>query len=561
MASIFKRPNSPTLTQMLFDWPSDAGSLLKDSTRNIGPVPRRSICHVCGHRTVGLSKEDFDLHYSVHCMQGDAWCCKGVLKEQAAHYGLLDAPTYNFLGRERVGGCRKVFFQRLRLERHLLDPFSTCHNAVSLFMVSKHFYAISTCRHFWVYANIDADLARCRPGHGHFDFSTMSLEDLRTRVIRAARIFDAWRSDSVVPKRVHTLPLLMGTRQLLVIPWTRLIVAVDGDAVYLRDWATGLCRPVPVCLGPHLFLLTVKTFWIDSIARNVIVVAMARRQDGDLQLFVVDLDNTNDFSATHLATVKFEYPVTTFALQDQHLAVVGYTGSRSYYLQSLKISYLSPVTVSNRAMVYIETQGALAACSFAILDDTHFLLAGPIGVAVYKLFPRILASTSADPKRIKHCWEHRYAAWELVTRPNLGPVTFHPRTGHRSIAVCSGSFLRRVFMSNADRARFRLSSRPLINPVPVHLGVASGPQIGLYRRPYTSPTFTTFRMGGLIDSHPLSEGKTAQVGDRGGVIYRVALDEVLEPGSLHIDEGEGRILFMLGSRARHFLKAVVLEIA
>lgn len=95
----------------------------------------------------------------------------------------------------------------------------------------------------------------------------------------------------------------------------------------------------------------------------------------DLQLFVVDLDNTNDFSATHLATVKFEYPVTTFALQDQHLAVVGYTGSRSYYLQSLKISYLSPVTVSNRAMVYIETQVCII---FLASFDIHVQL-GSIG--------------------------------------------------------------------------------------------------------------------------------------------------------------------------------------
>ncbi|KAJ7039524.1 hypothetical protein C8F04DRAFT_293330 [Mycena alexandri] len=320
-------------------------------------------------------------------------------------------------------------------------------DAVSLFMVSKHFFSVSTFRHFWVYANIDIDFLLCRPGHGHIDFSRMSIAALRTRVAEASRVFASWRSDIVEPRRIHTLPLPPGTRQLLAIPWTRVLVIVQDETVYLRDWGTWFMRTVPVSIGPQLYILTTKTFWVDTLQRNVIVVAMAYRQNGthlrsELQLFVVDfdLDESGEFTVAPIVTVKFEHPITSFALIDQHLAVVGHTARHTYYMRSLKVSYLPTPSVLAKPLVYIGTQGTLVACSFAIMDDTHFLLAGPVGVAVYKLSDRAKPSTGF-PRRLKPCWQQRYDDYEFVSRPPLGPIVEHHRTGHKSIAVCSGTFL------------------------------------------------------------------------------------------------------------------------
>ncbi|KAJ7029030.1 hypothetical protein C8F04DRAFT_47963 [Mycena alexandri] len=228
-------------------------------------------------------------------------------------------------------------------------------------------------------------------------------------------------------------------------------------------------------------------------------------------------------------------------------------------MRSLKVSYLPTPSVLAKPLVYIGTQGTLVACSFAIMDDTHFLLAGPVGVAVYKLSDRAKPSTGF-PRRLKPCWQQRYDDYEFVSRPPLGPIVEHHRTGDKSIAVCSGTFLRRIFMSNDRRARFRLSVHSLVDPVPVYLGMTGGNRIGLYRRPYSSSMFTTFGMGNVPDSHPLTEARAVRGEDRGSVVYRAGLQDVLEPGSLSIDEGEGRIAFMLRSHTRRLSKVVILEI-
>ncbi|KAJ7024481.1 armadillo-type protein [Mycena alexandri] len=61
-------------------------------------------------------------------------------------------------------------------------------------------------------------------------------------------------------------------------------------------------------------------------------------------------------------------------------------------------------------------------------------------------------------------------------------------------------------------------------------------------------------------SHPLTEARAVRGEDRGSVVYRAGLQDVLEPGSLSIDEGEGRITFMLRSHTRRLSNVVILEI-
>ncbi|KAJ7031549.1 armadillo-type protein [Mycena alexandri] len=61
-------------------------------------------------------------------------------------------------------------------------------------------------------------------------------------------------------------------------------------------------------------------------------------------------------------------------------------------------------------------------------------------------------------------------------------------------------------------------------------------------------------------SHPLTEARAVRGEDRGSVVYQAGLQDVLEPGSLSIDEGEGRITFMLRSHTRRLSNVVILEI-
>jgi hypothetical protein len=73
--------------------------------------------------------------------------------------------------------------------------------------------------------------------------------------------------------------------------------------------------------------------------------------------------------------------------------------------------------------------------------------------------------------------------------------------------------------------------------------------------------FTTFRLTPTgSDFLPLSYGLVRHSQEKGTIFYLTGLDEALEVGSLHVDEGEGRVLFMLHTHTRCSVKLVVLEL-
>ncbi|KAJ7245042.1 hypothetical protein B0H12DRAFT_1003300, partial [Mycena haematopus] len=82
-------------------------------------------CRVCGWVQKNKRLPDFKRHVKTHQRAFDedaekGWRCKGVLTSEAADWALgPDAPTYTFLGQERVGGCMKTFSRRDALKRHL----------------------------------------------------------------------------------------------------------------------------------------------------------------------------------------------------------------------------------------------------------------------------------------------------------------------------------------------------------------------------------------------------------------------------------------------------------
>ncbi|KAJ7025397.1 hypothetical protein C8F04DRAFT_1269281 [Mycena alexandri] len=90
------------------------------------------VCGVCGWVQKNMRVPDFKRHLKTHQRVSDegaqkGWRCKGVLVSEATDYGLdTDAPTYTFLGHERVGGCMKTFSRRDALKRHLDNENVSC---------------------------------------------------------------------------------------------------------------------------------------------------------------------------------------------------------------------------------------------------------------------------------------------------------------------------------------------------------------------------------------------------------------------------------------------------
>ncbi|KAJ6525301.1 hypothetical protein DFH09DRAFT_1329106 [Mycena vulgaris] len=90
------------------------------------------VCTVCGWVQKNERIPDFKRHLKTHqrAFEEDTekgWRCKGVPVSEAADYGLgADAPTYNFLHQERVGGCMKTFSRRDALKRHLDNANVSC---------------------------------------------------------------------------------------------------------------------------------------------------------------------------------------------------------------------------------------------------------------------------------------------------------------------------------------------------------------------------------------------------------------------------------------------------
>ncbi|KAF7346548.1 hypothetical protein MSAN_01882900 [Mycena sanguinolenta] len=90
------------------------------------------VCRVCGWVQKNQRLPDFKRHVKTHQRAFDegaekGWRCKGVLVSEAADWALgPDAPTYTFLGQERVGGCMKTFSRRDALKRHLDNCNVTC---------------------------------------------------------------------------------------------------------------------------------------------------------------------------------------------------------------------------------------------------------------------------------------------------------------------------------------------------------------------------------------------------------------------------------------------------
>ncbi|KAJ6510104.1 hypothetical protein C8R47DRAFT_1065316 [Mycena vitilis] len=408
---------------------------------------------------------------------------------------------------------------------------------------------------------------------GRIDYSGVTNAALQARVMKARRVFNSWRTQSVKPKIVCWMPLDQRARQLLLIPGTTLFVVEETYDLRLCDWKSGAVCTVPLERS-NASPVSLKVVWVQSVRRNVLVVASSYGTIGsrprpvvlsEINIFVVDACGP---SVNYIATARFADQVMGYSLSEDHLAVVGCSrlGAKRYFIHSLGVVYHSLCDdLGSAKRTYsrhchrirwgfmVEPQGNLAASSFAILDDTHFLLANPSGIAVFKLSADV---PTTEP--VKACWRRRYMSRDVLPRPLLTPASADCVNGRISMSICSRNFLRHFSMTIEDNPRFTLSERPLFTR-PAYLSVTGACHVGVYRRHY-SAGFTTFALTDT-DLHPFAAAATSEVGS---VVHRLDEGDAIQPSSISMDEGAGRIAFLqltpriLGGEAA---RVVVLELA
>ncbi|KAJ6579168.1 hypothetical protein DFH09DRAFT_1077462 [Mycena vulgaris] len=408
----------------------------------------------------------------------------------------------------------------------------TVKDALSLFATCRQL-RMSNCRPFWVYANIDMDSLPCTPGGPRINYSLWKTDDLRTRVTRKWAIFKAWRETRVEPRRVRVISVNYDVRRVVVVPWTNLMVLMGEQHVFIHNWFSGASTTAPLKSYSEMHLMSIKLFWVDSINANVLIVHISLRR-----------------GSTSLSELQF------FAVDTSW-----YGNVRVSHIRSFEMRFGPSPSVTAVATIRVMTPDVLRATSFAILDETRFLVAGPRGLAVYKLPARAIVGTGEVSYRVRPLWRHPYPEEDTVSRPPLGPI--RAVVDGINISVSSGNYLRSltVILGSGSKDQFIVTERRLVERLPVYLGIASGYRVGVYRRPYSIPDFTTFSLEGRpAESHPFFYADDHLLHGKGSVAYRAGLLETMEPGSLQVDEDQGRLIFMLRSHSKPSAKVVVLEL-
>ncbi|KAJ6562847.1 hypothetical protein DFH09DRAFT_1315912 [Mycena vulgaris] len=422
----------------------------------------------------------------------------------------------------------------------------TLKDALSLFATCRQLH-MSNCRPFWVYANIDMDSLPCTPGGPRIDYSSWNTDDLRTRVIRKWAIFQAWRETRVEPRRARVIPVNYDVRRVVVVPWTNLMVLMGDQHVFIHNWFSGASTTAPLKSYSEMHLMNIKLFWVESLNANVLIVHVSVRRGStsfsELQFFAMDT-----------SSLTFEAVISPFKMQ--------FCPSPSVTAVAT-IRVMTPVslTVPCTDVAEITMKDVLRATSFAILDETRFLVAGPRGLAIYKLPARAITSAGTTSYRVRALWRHPYPEEDTVSRPPLGPI--RGIVGGINISVSSGNYLRSVTVipGSGSKDQFTVTKHRLVERLPVYLGIASGYRVGVYRRPYSIPDFTTFSLEGRpAEAHPFFYADDHSAHGKGSVAYRAGPLETMEPGSLQVDEDQGRLIFMIRSHSKPSAKVVILEL-
>ncbi|KAJ6507215.1 hypothetical protein C8R47DRAFT_1209148 [Mycena vitilis] len=401
---------------------------------------------------------------------------------------------------------------------------------------------LAECRAFWLYANIDMDLLPCALGRPSIDYRTLSTPLLRSRVMKAWSIHAAWRENLLEPKRVRFIPVEHEIRRFVCIPWTRAVVLLVDNNLFLEDWSSAVRVPVPLSQGATLSTVSMRVFWTDPENGWVLVVhCLGTIEFGEatthLQLFAVD---PVLISVSFLTSVVIPHSVSGIDLRGDHLAVVGHTA----HLRS-------------SAVIRIKAPTTFGETSFAIVDVKRFVLVGPRGLAIYRLSAAALHSPGVCIPWLRPVWTHFYSEPDILSHPPLGPILI--RTGGAtSFSISGGAYLRCVLKTPGKADDYAVLQKRLAEKVPLYFGFSTGSSIGVYRRPLSAPSFTTFSRKESM--HPFFYEGDHRASAKGSVIFQFDVMDSLEVGALQVDEEQGRIMFLVRSHAKPVAKIIILEL-
>ncbi|KAJ7490401.1 hypothetical protein B0H11DRAFT_1912368 [Mycena galericulata] len=424
-----------------------------------------------------------------------------------------------------------MFFCTLPLDLVLLVlRLLTIGDALSLFATCRYFHTMEW-REFWVYVNIDMRKLPCPPGRPSIDHSTYSTQDLRARAIKSWRTQIAWRLSDFRPRRVHSISVNYDVFQLVTVPWSRLVVVVSRVKIQLQDWSSGRVNDIVLPLNPTLVVFSAKLVWVESIGRNALIVHLTKRRDlgqHELHFFAIDVPNQ---ATSHLATILVPSALTHVDFRGKHLALICKCVGSASQILSFEMQFGSAVSCVAQPRIRIQTLDPIRHVSFTIVNPTRFLVAGPAGLSLFE----IPAEAFTYP-------EDRTLQSEALASPPIGHL-LRVGGGVPLISVASGNYLRCLKLNPEG---LQVTQRRLVDRVPVYLGITCGFRIGVYRRPYSIPSFTTFPLADAAeDLHPFLHHADYSVRHNGSIHYSYDMLESLEVDSLQIDEEGGVLCFVL----------------
>ncbi|KAJ7683377.1 hypothetical protein B0H17DRAFT_1227875 [Mycena rosella] len=428
--------------------------------------------------------------------------------------------------------------------------FATCHQLRA-----------SECRSFWVHVNIDMDELPCVPGRPSIDYSTWTTDALRARAIRSLRIHGAWRALDHTPRVTHTIQVSMeyNVARIIRVPWSRLIILFGHSDILLKDWSSGDASKLPLPYCPDVVLISGRNYWVESLNSNVLLLhLLTRREEGpqrEIHLFKIDISSR---SSSYLGDVIVLDGVIHIDLRGNHLALMSDTGPRIVHIHSFEIRFSPSFSVTLQPTLRVFTMDPVAQSSFLVLSRSRFLVAGRSGISVFEIPEEAYTRAQGLTWWVLPLWDTIFWERDALASPQLGPL-LDGGDGTISLSVPGRSYIR--FLSIPPHTNnFRITERLLVDLVPPCLGMASGFRVGVYRRPYSMPSFTTFFLGENPQQlHPFScaEGSARMTGS---IQYRHRPPESVEPQSLQMDEGQGLVMFVVRTQSRSTAKVVILEL-
>ncbi|KAJ7815293.1 hypothetical protein B0H13DRAFT_1924263 [Mycena leptocephala] len=280
----------------------------------------------------------------------------------------------------------------------------------------------------------------------------------------------------------------------------------------------------------------------------------------ELQLFSLDASTT---SAVYLTTVRIPHAIWGVDISGNLLAVIGDGFSDTRCVRSFEIDFRPTCSVGVRGVFSVEVSVRLGLTSFALTGDGRFVLVGSRGVLVCEMPVTGPRTSGEEPISLCPVWTYLFTqGFPVPVQPQLAPIVT-ASDGSKSLFACCGGYQRCLFMSKPGQIRsYMVTEKCVLERLPSYIGMTSGFRTGVLRRPLVPRFwFTTFALSNdPQDFHPFLYSTGPYIDVKGSVVYHADSVNRVEAGSVHMDEDEGRLIFIQRCSATVSQVLVVLEL-